>query len=577
MIFATFPAAVVVLGGLLIAAALYLLQQLRVRPRVLRLPAAALWRQAAGEMPPRVLRQRFRNWMAYLLALLIALLLWLAAAGPEAAAPQDGRAHLFYLDASARMMDGEAFARARRALLADVATVPAGRREVYLGDAWNSKLLDADERSALLSGRLDGIEAGAHPSAFAPWLAEMAARAGAGAEATVHYYGAASVARDAGAKLPEHFTLVHGPLAGAVADNRGIVNLGAAPAASGAWDRVDVLLETAASGTRPVGVEALRISLDGKEIDPAAAVALKPGRFLLQDLDADGGELAVDLREGDGFAADDSAALRLPQRRRIAVAATAGVPPVVRDVLAVDPALRLGEAGDAEVLVRLDSEPDVQDRPALVLTGPASQAAAFVFAYRGDAERAALADDLARPGAGRLGLARMDATALADRLGREIAIDLQPAARRSVSVWGELFAEDAGFAGSAAMPLFVSQSLRWLAGQPAWIPYAQAGRPLPDQSALHGQVEDTVLLERRLGGSGVYLGEAGAQRLGERPLAVSLVDRQATLAAAEAIPGMETAAAPGARASGRFVTWLLLAAGLLLALEWVLFQRGRMP
>ncbi|MHA4875138.1 hypothetical protein, partial [Enterococcus faecium] len=83
-------------------------------------------------------------------------------------------------------------------------------------------------------------------------------------------------------------------------------------------------------------------------------------------------------------------------------------------------------------------------------------------------------------------LGQVDAGALADALHRPIGVDVRDAPRRSVSVWSALFGRGMPFAGSAAMPAFVTQSLHWLGGAGGWRPYAKAGAPLPDQSTLYG-------------------------------------------------------------------------------------------
>lgn len=571
MNFAYASLAVVAGGAVLIAAGLYALQRLKVRRRVVRLPAAMLWRQVVRDAPPRVLGRRFRYWWAYLLSLAIALSLWLAAAGPQPAATHDAHMQVFYLDASAWMTAGDDFADARRALLADVAAVPAAAREVRLGDLHDSPLLLPGEPLALLARRLDGVRAGAYPSGFGRWIADQRVRADAGL--VVHYYGAAQVARRAAAKLPPQVELVPAHLAAPLAGNRGIVNLGVAPAGSGRWDRVDVLVETVAAGMPAVAPDGLGFALDGKPWRPSALRVLGPGRLLLQDVAAAGGELRVELRDGDDFGADDSAGIRLPQRQRIKVALGEGVPQAVRDLVAVDPALEQVAAAQAQVLVRLQETAQEPGRPALVLTRASSQPSAFVFAAAQNEQRE-LADSLQQ-----LGLSQEQNAALAGQLGRAVGVDLVAAPQRSVAVWRELFEPPSGFVQSRTMPVFVSQSLRWLAQPPWWSPFAQAGQALPQPSGLQALSQPPALAARGLGDA-VYLPAAGHYPLGGERLAVSLLDREISLGVASAPPAAAAARQPRPLATalaGHWATWLLLAAALLLALEWHLLQRGRMP
>ncbi|PPT77553.1 hypothetical protein XaplCFBP3122_06240 [Xanthomonas arboricola pv. populi] len=574
MNFAHAPFAAVAAGALLLAAALYALQRLKARRRAVSLPAAMLWQQVAGQTPPRVLGRRFRYWWAYLLSLAIVLALWLAAAAPRPDAAADTRRQVFYLDASAWMSAGDDFADARQALLADVAAVPAPAREVRLGDPHDSALLLPGEPLALLGKRLDGVRAAVHPSGFGRWMAAAGARAAADAGPVVHYYGAAPVARRAAAQLPPQVELVPGYLSRPLAGNRGIVNLGVAAAGSGRWDRVDVLVETAATGLPAIAAGGLGFSLDGRPWQPPAMQAAGPGRLLLKDVPAAGAELRVALREGDDFSADDSAGIRLPRRQRIKVALGEGVPPAIGELVALDPALEQVPAAQAQVLVRLaDDAGQADPRPALSLTRADSQPGAFVFGVTAEDEQRELADNLQQ-----LGLSQAQNAVLASRLDRAVGVDLVPAPQRSVAVWRELFEPGSDFAQSRAMPLFVSQSLRWLAQPPPWSPFAQAGRPLLTQAGLQGLSQDRQLLARGLGDA-VYLPAAGHFRLGEQQLAVSLLDRD--ISAGVAAPA-EPAEAARARAfagalAADWAVWLLLAAVALLALEWWLLQRGRMP
>ncbi|GAB7551007.1 hypothetical protein NRB_05030 [Novosphingobium sp. 11B] len=564
MILTNFSPAVVLVGAGGLAALLFALHRLRVRRQVVRVATAMFWRMAAAATPPRMLHERFRHVLAYLLALAIVLALWVASAGPRREMAAGSRADVFYLDASAGMTAGAAFDAASRSLLADAAALPAERRSVRLGDLHGTVLLAPGEDLALLPARLAKVHPGVFPSAFPEWFAAHAQE-----PAAIHYYGLAASWNAARGQPRRAVSLVAGYLAPRIEGNRGIVALGAVPAASGAWDKADVLVEAAAADAPPPGADQIALTLNGEPFAPRVA-QVSPGKLLIRDVSADGAELVAALRNGDGFAADDRAGLRLPQRHRIRVAVLPGTPDAVSGVIAADPALVRTDAARAEVILRGGGASADGSRPALVF-GDArggSQAFHFVMPDR-DADQGALADTLDQ-----LGLARFDAAAMADRLGRPIGVDMAPGRTREISVWRELFTGDADFSRSPAMPLFVSQAVRWLASQGAWVPYAHAGRQLVDLDA--GLPQDSSIAARGLGEAPV-LGQAGKVEISAMPLTVSLTDRATTRAVAEA----PSEIAPSSRAGG----WpldlpflgLLLLAGVLLVAEWVLFQRGWMP
>lgn len=534
MSFAHFGLPVTMAGMIALAGIVYLLQRLRPERRVLRLPTAALWAQAMRDTPARVLGGRFRYWLAYLLILTITLLLWLAASHPQVdPAAAGGRMQIFYLDNSAALTGGSDLARARRALLADVRATPADRRQVVLGDAIGTRLLAAGESVSLLSRRLDMVSAQARPSTFASWLT----RVGRG-QAGIRYYGSWGVARSAVAEARPTVPLRYGYLADPVPDNRGITALGVTPAASGRVGKADALVTVlAAHGPAPTA-SALRWTMDGRGFTPARVETLGDGRFVARDVDATGGTLGVALARGDGFAADDQARLRLADRRPLRVALLDGTPLVIRAVVAADPALAVVPGGQAQVVVGSAQGVRGVDRPALILTDPTTQAQAFLFAGPGEADRGGVAPRLAT-----LGLAQLDAAALADALHRPIGVDARDAGRRSVALWADILRPTSPFVESPVMPVFISRSLQWLGGREHWTSFAKAGVP-----------PDPPLASRAEG-------------------PVSLTDRATTLAVADMSPRPATPPLGGACPPDGPFLLLLVVAGLLLGVEWWLVQR----
>ncbi len=557
MSFSSFGLPLTIAGGAGLVALLYLLQRLSARRRVIHLPAAGLWIQAMREAPVRMLGARFRYWFAFLLVVVIALLLWGAAARPQLPLTGSDGVDLFYLDNSALLTSSPELARAKRALLADVqATVPRGR-EVFLGDAVGTRLLNPGEDAALLSRRLADVGAVAQPSRFAGWLARAVARDAGKTAVTVHYYGAWPAVHGAAAQATaKGVQLRYGYLAQPVPGNRGIVALGATPAASGLWRNADVLVAVAAASGNVPTANDLRWTLDGKGYTPASVEPLGDGRYRIRDVVAAGGILGAALTRGDGFVADDSARFQLPDRRPLRVALLDGTPQAIAAVVKADDSLVLVPQGQAQVVVGNTVAVGRSGLPALVVADLAQQPQAFAFAGPGEVGRGDLAGRLDE-----LGLAQIDASALADALHRPIGVDVQDATRRRVGIWAALFAPASPFATSATMPVFVAQSLHWLGDADGWQPFAKAGAIPPDQSQLYGLTtrgSDDPLTAR-------------ADRV------VSLTDRATTLAAADGTAHPPIAGAGGVLPPDFLFVLLLVAAGVLLGAEWWLFQRGVMP
>lgn len=567
MSFVSLPLWAVLTGAAALAALLFALQILKARQKRVRIAAAGLWAQAARVAPLRVFRQRFQRWLAYLLILAIALLLWTAGARPELTPDRDAARHVFYLDASAGLTGRDDFQRARRALIADVRATEPSRRSVYLGDATGTPLLRPGENIALLTRRLDGVEAQARPSGFARFVAtgpvDPIAVPSQGERTVVHYYGAWP--SGAAAHPATGTELVWGYLAEPVTGNRGVVALGARPAASGAADRADILVQAVDARGAAVSAEALRFSRDGRDLSVQATV-LPGGALMIRDVVADGSLFAVRLTRGDDFPADDRAALRLPSRGVLKVALSSGTPAALRQVVRLDAGLSEVPADQADVVVRRAGEGFGAGLPALVLTGTDGPAFRLTYAQVEDAP------DLAAD-AETLGLADLDAASLAQRTNRAVAVEAGSGPRRGLSVWSVLFDDGRGFTTSADFPVFVSRSLRWLSDPKPWIPYAAAGTTLVDQSDLYGLAADRRIAARALNGD-LYLGAAGETRIGDLSTTVSLLDRTATLDAARPRPADVVVAPVRGPAVDLFFTLLVLLAGLLLLLEWRLHQRG---
>lgn len=550
---------VLIVGGLALAAILYGLQRLRVQRQVVRVATTLFWQAAAQAAPPRVLHERFRRWLAFLLILAIAWSLWFASARPILTPAPGTRAEIFYLDASAAMTAGGRFAEARRALIADASAVPAERRAVYLGDAFGTRLLAPGEDIALLPRRLASVQPTAIPARFGAWAR---ARRAETVPAVLHYFGSAATL--AAAHDPH---VVQGYVAPPIPGNRGIVAIGAVPAASGAWDKADLMVRVAAAGRTAPSAPPV-FTRNGHAFYPKLDQP-EPGRFLLRDLPADGSLIEARLLGSDGFAADDRALLRLPDCHRIRVAILPGVPAPIRSAVAADAALQPVAVPQAEVVIRAATDPASPGKPALVLQPAAAQSAAFRFAYAAGTPQPDLENALDQ-----LGLGQFDAGALADSLHRPVSVEMAEGPMRSVSVWRELFDPAGSFARSQSLPLFVAQSVRWLASPTPWIAQASAGGSLvPLDDAL---TDSPALATQRLGGA-IALDQPGDTRIAGVPVAVTLADPATTLGTDATVPADSPHDARTLVPLDLPFTLALIAAALLLAGEWVLFQRGRLP
>lgn len=558
----------VIAGAVGLAALLFALQILKARQKLVRIAAAGLWAQAARVTPLRVFRQRFQRWLAYLLILTIALLLWIAGARPEMTPGRDAADHIFYLDASAVLMGRDDLAQARRALIADARNTDPARRAVYLDGAVATPLLQPGENLALLSQRLDDVKARPAPSSFAHAVAgsELDGAASSGRPSVIHYYGAWSGARTVAPSADRR--LVYGYLAAPTPDNRGVVALGASPAASGDAVRADILVEAIGADGRPLPADALRFSREGRDVG-VETLARPDGRLIVRDVVADGALFTVRLARSDAFPADDQASLRLPDERPVNVALSPGAPAAVVRAVRLNPAFSVTAPQDAQVVVRRSGERFGEDRPALVVTQSGDQPA-FVFTYGVGEPEPDLSGALDA-----LGMSDVETQALARTTRRDVSAETRQGQQRSVAVWSALFDDGGGFPSAASFPVFVSRTLSWLVDAGPWLPYAQADTDLTDQSDLYGLSSDRRIAERALNGD-LYLSQAGETRIGDLRLAVSLTDREITMDAARAAPSDVVVTPVRGPAVDLLFILLVVIAGLLLLLEWRLHQRGAM-
>lgn len=563
MIAMTFSPFVVIAVAIAIGAALYVLQQLKVRYKVVVLPTSLFWRQAVANTPVRILRKRFRYWLAYLLSLLIALLLWLAAAQPHWTGGAEAPLHIFYLDASATMTAQNRFDQARDAMLSDLKQVGSEQRLVYVGGADNRLLVARGESEAQLQTRLNKAQASLSPSGFSQFIQQLSHRYTTQA-VVLHYYGSA---RETPA-LPQNITLLNGYQAPALKDNKGIVAIGATPAVSGDRQRVDVLIRVTGETMQR---NDLQIKLDGK---PLSTRLIMPhaNAFLLPDIAASGQSLTVHLSDADDFMADNDAQLILPDYTPLAVAIGPDIPESIRDVIQADTRLSVVAIPQAQVVIRRQGTLADVALPALILTEPQTQPQAFVLRYDQALDNA---QQLTRNFTG-LGLNQSVMQSLANTVQRPVTLTTEPATIRSLAIWNVLFNARSDFIKTPVMPNLVTRTLYWLSGQSPWVPYAKAGGIITDLSTDYSLSTSPALSSMTLGGL-PYLAQAGTQQMGNTPVHVAINSDALSAAVMAPAPQRDTIALHSPFLLHYLLPLLVLLAALLLAVEWCLVQRGKMP
>ena len=558
-------------GLVALAGLFFALQRLRVRQRTLTVETTLFWRHAIEEARARVFVERFRHPWVYALLLLIAALLWLGFARLSFGAGR-GTEHVVLVDGSAMSGRGTRLASTLE-LVESLAEglEPASRSVVWCGGTTKT-LLAKGEHSRLLRERAQGLAAEAVPASIEAALRVQLRRERSG-PLRVYVAGDAPLDQALVASLPEDVRVQRlAPSGPAPSGNLGITALGAGPARSGAWDRVDVLVEVSADSGE---ARAPQLTIDGRasqlEFEAATAVEAREGsgstrRFVLRDVPSQGQLLELRLSGNDVLASDDVAALVLPDRRPLRVALEQGLPPILASVIAADPELVV-DAQNPQVLVRANADSTTSKLPALCFVeGEAGAAFALTATPGVDAQRTLAT--LHR----RLGLAEIDANELARRTGRRITLAVQEGEERRVVVWRSLLSPQYNFVQSRSFPLFVSMSLRWLGGR--WTPPESLavlesvdleGRRVQEPS---GKTTTSLGDEFAAPRVGVYESEDGVR------FAASLLSAPVSLAAKA---GSDLPSVEGGLGGSDAVTWLLLLALLLLGAEWVLYGRGRMP
>jgi hypothetical protein len=542
-------AAPFVLGLAAIAGLLFLLQRLRVKFSEREVVTTLFWKQAVEETRARMLTRRFRHPLAYLLALAIAGLVWLAIAGPDRTRENDTD-HVLLLDGSAGMAWGDRFERAKALLRQEAERLPAARRRIYFCGADARLILDRREEASLLLPRLANLTPEACPSSVERELLALATDEAGTGNIKLLVVGDAPVSEAALAMLPENATVerLRSEQTPRLGNNSGIASIGVAGAASGSLDRVDVMFELAGSSN-----EAVTIALGGTTLDQVPT--WENDRCFLRDLPARGEVLEIALPADDPLPIDDRARITLPTRSTIAVAVDESLDPRFHALVDADPALVKGP-GAPEVVIGGAADGSL---PAIELvTGNG-----IAVIYESDLALHDLEQcqrRFADTGLDRVGWKLGPA---ADRSGGfGLSPRFVPGPRRKVQIGVELIGNDCDFMQTSAFPLFLSASIRWLAGVEQVEPFAVAG----ERSAHAGQFT--------LAGSDYAPPRAGpfANRNGDEiEVALPAVKPPERDALKQVARSTDRRPWPGV------FTCCILLALLLVGGEWWAFQKGRIP
>lgn len=568
MTFTNLSLGAVVGGSIALAAVLFLIQRLRVRHRRREVITTLFWRAAVEEARARVFMERFRHPLAYLLVLLICCLLWLGLSGPESSDPVE-RDVVVLLDGSAAMMSGSRFELASSELQGYVRGLNPSRRTVRICAGGVSTLLLPGESDQILARRLDEVRPMAAPSSVAAEVFRLIETHPADVPLDVVLVSDVPLPREVMDLAPASMRIRHLeiPDAAGKRNNVGITALGISPAASGKWDRLDVLVET--WGEVPGAEPLFEVAGSSMPLDALAQDSDAFGRRLLRDIPARGGTLFVSFGGGDDNPADDAGSVALPDRKPIRVALRTGLADLFHAVLRADAAVVLVDE-QPDVVIRDVESTEFPGTPGLVLVPVDGQADTILLGFPPGRD----VGDALVESFDRFGLDQVDAMELAQEVGRVVTVGATESDRRSVGVHRQIFSGNFNFVRSRSFPLFVARTVRWLSGAEDFAHEAAAGRPMETitESVLGAQGDrfDPVGEAFVPPVAGDYHLESGTS------VAASLLDRQSTRNDSQP---MSTDAVTGADTFGSWdlVTLMGAMAMLMLLVEWFLCRTGRVP
>ena len=561
------PALLLGLAG--IAGLLYLLQQLRIRYTELPVVTTYFWEAAVQDAPVRVFRERFRHLLAYLLSLLFCWLLWLGFAGPVLEESKSSGFHVLVLDGSAVSSIGDEFARSKQQLIDDVANHSADSREVYFAGAQNVKILSRGENRNVLIRRLDELQPESASSSLNELVRLVTLNGSYPDRVNISLYGPSTVSSHIRESLPPGYTVSYATDAPADIDNQGILALGVSEAISGNWDEVDVLISIASTRADEVTSADFTVKEGDRVIEASDIEPAQTGSFNVRNLTANGAVITVSLNESDDFAHDNTAQISLPERRKVRVLLDAEVPEGIRYLMTNDMSVNVVEE-DPDIAILGTSAFD-DDVPSIRVVPMRDQDHAIRIGYSGSlAVETALQKTVVE-----LGIDQIDANEIAREINQEISIELFQTDQPVISIWSELLQEDFNFTNSRGFPLFLSNAIRYLVKEQPWYAYIAAGREPYDQSDESGLIERALFDEDPLTSNFVRSRTGPHSNLSGTTTHVSLLGDP--LSSMRSAADTEYIAPVSTNSTWTLAMWLILAAIVLLGIEWYLYQRGLMP
>ena len=551
MSFAFLPWWGVLLGAGVIIAGLFALQHLRAQPVKVKLASLQLWQQAVQQTAANTLWQRFRHWLAFLLSLLIALLLWLALSGIYTR-PAEQTLKLFYLDNSVAMGIDDHLAQATSRLIADIKTLPPSRRELWIGAASPAMLLRQGQSNALLAQGLSTLTSGSHLSNFDQWYRTMTARFADPQGVEIYYYGPrrAQDALTGLSPIPVHQAF----MSPALGHNKGITGLGQRISEAQGLPVSNVVLSLYSSDSQPFSPENISVTLDKQRLPAAMLKPLGDNQFVLEHLPLSPQSqiLSVSLTEDDGLMADNVAAIKLPPATAIKVALQDGLPHWLSQLIQADPGI-LAVSEQADVSLCLVAQTACPSAAATLYFDASDNVASYTAAT---ADNYTALQQFWRSN-------HWPAEAQAGAMpALAFSIAQQRSAHLPLSSLNSLLDQQ-----HPDPLLLIAHSIRWLASLAAVPPYSAVAEPIPNWAGASA-------LERPL--LAAYpLHQTAPEEYQAQPWIASL---QSPAMAADVSHNDTTDSQTAPPRSG--LDWMSLCALLallLLVLEWLLRQRSAWP
>ena len=551
-----------------IAAVLYLLQRLRTRHRRVSVATTLFWEAAAEPAPVRVFTERFRHWLAYLLFLLIATLLWLAFAEPYLRSDSSESFKLLVLDGTQPHLGEDAFTDLQERFIEDAIAIPLDQRAAYFLSTSIVKVLAPGEEGALLSPRLSNVTSRASPNQL-PELVRLVSQSNTYPDVTeILVYGRSKLDSELVMQLPPGLSISHVESNVEIDKAPYVKKLGVGHAASGNWPLLDVLIGIERHDESSTEETELEVEVNGAPVPLANLVALSSDSFAIRDLESDGSLVRVRTAPTEEWVE-----LELPNIQPIHVVLDAGVPAAVGAVIRADPTIEVvNDSPD----VRISSVRDVlSEVPELLFVATADSPNSILVTYEQDVDAELALTSYLRG----LGVDQIDAQGLATALGQELTFGVQSGDERRIQIWRDIVSEDYNFADSSAFPLFVTKAVRWLANPQPALPYAVAGLELP-QAFESAPLGEQPVVERLALGSSFVPFEPGQIVLGSgsngRQISVTSLDNRS--AEPDQIDEPLSSASNTNFSSGLPLSSIVLLLVVVFAVfEWVLYQRGLVP